>query len=132
MAAFPVSPVRNEQLKFYALGFLDKAPAAKGATLHIVQPWSAEGSGSYWCPVDELHEYMLETQAAEAKIMTGDTTLTVAPETLPSTVGAIQIRLKQKKDGDLFRVQTAIKDDNFSQTFQIIGEKYAADYMLRR
>ena len=71
----PVSPVRNEQLKFYALGFLDKAPAAKGAMLHIVQPWSPQGSGSYWCPVDELHDYMLETQAAEAKILAGDTTL---------------------------------------------------------
>lgn len=66
------------------------------------------------------------TRADGTIAMTGDTTLTVAPETLPSTVGAIQIRLKQKKDGDLFRVQTAIKDDNFSQTFQIIGEKYAA------
>ena len=66
------------------------------------------------------------TRADSTIAMTGDTTLTVAPETLPSTVGAIQIRLKQKKDGDLFRVQTAIKDDNFSQTFQIIGEKYAA------
>lgn len=66
------------------------------------------------------------TRADGTIAMTGDTTLTVAPETLPSTVGAIQIRLKQKKDGELFRVQTAIKDDNFSQTFQVIGEKYAA------
>lgn len=71
----PVSPVLNEQLMFYALGFLDRAPKAKGVTLHIVQPWAKTGSGSYWCPVDELQEYMLKTQEAEAKILAKDTTL---------------------------------------------------------
>ena len=71
----PVCAFDNPQLKFYALAYLPMAPKAKGAYLHIVQPWSKEGSNSWFCSREELLAFATETQVAEAKILDGDTSL---------------------------------------------------------
>ena len=64
-----VSPVNNEQLMYYALCFLHLAPRAKGVTLHIVQPWVADGIESWYVTASELADFMLLAQATEQKIL---------------------------------------------------------------
>ena len=72
----PVSPVRNEQLMFYALNYVHLAPNATGATLHIVQPWSSTGCESWWASADELGNFKQLCQDTEKRILAADHTLT--------------------------------------------------------
>lgn len=71
----PVSPINNEQLMFYALSFSDLAPKAKGAHLHIVQPWVPDGMNEWYVSATELRDFALLAQAAEQKIINGDLSL---------------------------------------------------------
>ena len=69
----PVSVHDNEQMMYYAVTWAHVAPLAKGATLHIVQPW-ANNIESTFVSAAKLEQFMLEAQAAEAKVHAKDTT----------------------------------------------------------
>lgn len=68
-----VDVVENEQLMFGAVTYGALAPKAKGATLHILQPW-ADGCNNWFADTNVLAKFMAEAQAAEAAIQQGDTT----------------------------------------------------------
>lgn len=69
-----VEVVDNEQLLFYAACAAQEfAPQAKGVWLHIVQPW-ADNMEAHYVTVDELAQFVADAQAAEEKILQGDTT----------------------------------------------------------
>lgn len=63
----------NDQGKYYSLAFLPLAPKCTGVTFHIVQPF-ADNIDSTFFTLDELEQFRLDTLAAEAKILAGDTT----------------------------------------------------------
>ncbi len=69
----PVSAFKNAQLMFYAACAGKLAPAAKNVWLHVVQPWA---DNIDYCVVSTatLAKFMAEAQAAEAKLLAGDTT----------------------------------------------------------
>jgi len=69
----PVSPVENKQLMYYAVSYGHLAPRAKGATLHIVQPW-ADNMVGWFADTAHLQLFMMEAQAAEHAIQRGDRT----------------------------------------------------------
>lgn len=72
----PVSPVNNEQAMFYALTFADLAPKAKGAHLHIVQPWADGNMTSWFADTAALASFMQKARQAEAQILAGVPTRT--------------------------------------------------------
>ena len=72
----PVRAQGNSQLMYYALCHAWRAPKAKSVHLHIVQPWSPDGSSHYEVSAKELAEYMELCQETEQKILAKDTTLT--------------------------------------------------------
>jgi hypothetical protein len=69
----PVEVVDNEQLLFAAVTLAHLAPKAKGATMHIVQPW-AGGNHSWFASTDQIRQFMEDAIAAEAAIQQGSTT----------------------------------------------------------
>ena len=72
----PIRAQGNSQLMYYALCHAWRAPKAKSVHLHIVQPWSEDGSSHYEVSAKELAEYMELCQETEQKILAKDTTLT--------------------------------------------------------
>lgn len=68
----PVSALDNEQLQFYAVTYGGLAPKAKGAHLHIVQPW-ADNIEVWFADSARLSQFMADAQAAEAHILAGST-----------------------------------------------------------
>lgn len=71
--SIPVSVDDNGQLKFYALNYVHLAPKAKGAYLHIVQPW-ADNMAETFVTTTELAQFAHQAKTAEAKILAGDKT----------------------------------------------------------
>ena len=73
----PVDPEWNEQLLYYAVCavFDGLAPKAKGVWLHILQPNAVNGLRKWYVTATELNQFKLNAQAAEAKVLAGDTTL---------------------------------------------------------
>jgi hypothetical protein len=69
----PVDPYENEQLLFGAVTYAPLAPKAKGATLHILQPW-ADGNQSWYASANRLAQFMDDALAAEAAIQQGSVT----------------------------------------------------------
>ena len=69
----PVEVIDNEQLLFGAATYAPLAPKAKGAMLHILQPW-AGGNHSWFADTNRIKRFMDDAIAAEAKILAGDTT----------------------------------------------------------
>ena len=69
----PVSAFENEQLMYYAVTYGALAPKAKGAHLHIVQPW-ADNIESWFADSNRLAQFMADAKAAEAHILAGSTT----------------------------------------------------------
>jgi len=69
----PVSPVENKQLMYYAVSYGHLAPKARGATLHIVQPW-ADNMVGWFADTVHLELFMREAMAAEQDIQAGDRT----------------------------------------------------------
>lgn len=72
--AIPVEVVRNKQLMYYGATFAPLAPKAKGATLHIVQPWAKDwdpSNASWFCDTNELGRFVDDVQAAELAIDSG-------------------------------------------------------------
>lgn len=71
--AIPVDPIDNEQLLYYACAYADLAPKAKGATLHIVQPW-ADNCTSWYASTEVLAQFAADLQQADREIQAGDVT----------------------------------------------------------
>lgn len=71
--AIPVDVMGNEQLLYYAACFGHLAPKAKGVTVHIVQP-TAGNMEEWYVSAQELKDFMVRTQEAEAKVLAGDKT----------------------------------------------------------
>jgi hypothetical protein len=69
----PVEVVDNEQLMYGAVTYAPLAPKAKGATLHILQPW-AGGNHSWYADAATLASFMDEAVLTEKKLIAGDTT----------------------------------------------------------
>ena len=69
----PVEVKGNEQLLYYGVSFAPLAPKAKGVTLHVVQPW-ANNIDSWFVDNGALRQFMVEAQAAEYAIESGDLT----------------------------------------------------------
>lgn len=67
-----VDVVDNEQLLYYACAYADLAPKAKGATLHIVQPW-ADNMESWYVSAEALTQFASKLQQADKAIQAGDT-----------------------------------------------------------
>lgn len=64
----PVEVVDNEQLLFYAVTAAQYfAPRAKGATIHVNQPWAGI-QDEWYASADVLAEFMERAQKAEAKV----------------------------------------------------------------
>lgn len=72
----PVSPVRNDQLLYYAATYWKYAPKAKEVHLHIVQPWAAGApAGEEWIVGDvELLKWMYDTIDHDVQILNGSRT----------------------------------------------------------
>lgn len=70
-----VDAVDNVQLLYLAATCAPLAPQAKGVMLHVVQPWSKEGSTQWVVSAQTLHEFKLAAQKAEKKILAGSTQL---------------------------------------------------------
>lgn len=68
----PVEVVGNEQLLYGAVTYAPLAPKAKGATLHILQPW-ADGNQSWFADTTVLAQFMADAQQAEKEILAGST-----------------------------------------------------------
>lgn len=68
-----VEVFENDQLLYYAVAFAPLAPKAKGVHLHIVQPW-ADNMESWFADTNRLSKFMTDSIAAEAAILSGDTT----------------------------------------------------------
>ena len=68
----PVHPEENGQLMFYAVTYGQLAPEAKGAYLHIIQPWAGV-IGEWYADATRLGLFMREAQEAELKIRQGST-----------------------------------------------------------
>lgn len=66
----PVSAVENEQLMYYAITYGGLAPKAKGAYLHIVQPW-ADNMEMWFADAARLGQFMTDALDAEQKILKG-------------------------------------------------------------
>ena len=66
----PVDAFENEQLLYGAVTYAPLAPRAKGATLHILQPW-ANGNVSWFADTVRLKQFMVDAQAAEQAIIAG-------------------------------------------------------------
>ena len=73
--AIQVDAYENEQMMFYARTHAHLAPKAKGAWLHIVQPWAKGGSSSWFCDANRLAKFTVDALAAEQKIANGDLSL---------------------------------------------------------
>lgn len=69
----PVSAVDNSQLKYYAVTYGPLAPKAKGAHLHIVQPWAGVME-EWYASAPVLQAFMDDARKAEAMILNGSTT----------------------------------------------------------
>jgi hypothetical protein len=67
-----VDVVDNEQLLYGAVTYAPLAPKAKGATLHILQPW-AGGNHSWFADTTRLAQFMDEAIYAEKQILAGST-----------------------------------------------------------
>lgn len=67
-----VDPCENEQLLFAAVTLAHLAPKAKGAHMHILQPW-AGGNHSWFADTHRIKQFMDEAIAAEAAIQAGST-----------------------------------------------------------
>lgn len=68
----PVEVVGNEQAMYYALCAAPLAPKAKGVTLHILQP-PVDSYESWFVDTTMLTQFMADVQAAESKILAGNT-----------------------------------------------------------
>jgi hypothetical protein len=68
----PVSAVDNAQLKYYAVTYGGLAPKAKGAHLHIVQPWAGVME-EWYATAPVLQSFMDDAIKAEARILNGST-----------------------------------------------------------
>lgn len=69
----PVSAVENAQLMYYAITYGLLAPRAKGAYLHIVQPWA--GVMECWfADAPRLGQFMQDAQTHELQIRQGSIT----------------------------------------------------------
>lgn len=68
----PVSAIENDQLMYYAVTYGHLAPRAKGATLHIVQPWAGVME-EWYASALRLEAFMLDGQATEQAIQAGST-----------------------------------------------------------
>lgn len=69
----PVEVIGNEQLMFYALCAAHLAPKAKGAHLHIVQPW-ADNMNEWFVDTNQLLAFKAELIEAEQRIINKDLT----------------------------------------------------------
>lgn len=69
----PVEVIDNTQLLYGAVTYGPLAPKAKGATLHILQPW-ADGNSSWFADTNVIRQFMEDAQAAERAIQAGDIT----------------------------------------------------------
>lgn len=69
----PVEVVGNEQLLFYLATYIDLAPKAKTATVHIVQPF-ADNFAEWEVDAPTLQQFINEARIADARITGGDTT----------------------------------------------------------
>jgi hypothetical protein len=69
----PVSAFENFQLMYYALTYAPLAAKAKGAYLHIVQPW-ADNIEVWFADATRLEEFRDEAVAAELAITNEDVT----------------------------------------------------------
>lgn len=69
----PVSVHDNAQLLFYAVCYANLAPKASGAWLHIAQPLIGNYESTFVTAAD-LKSFMVEAQAAEQRIISGDHT----------------------------------------------------------
>lgn len=67
----PVEAVGNPQLLYYAACFAGLAPNAKGAELHIVQPF-ADNITSWYVTAAEIQRFMDEAIVHERAIQAGD------------------------------------------------------------
>lgn len=67
----PVDVVNNSQLMYGAVTYAPLAPKAKGAWLHILQPW-AGGNHSWFADTPTLGRFMGDAMAAESAIAAGD------------------------------------------------------------
>jgi hypothetical protein len=68
----PVAPELHSQLLYYAACYGHLAPKAKGAYLHIVQPWAGI-MREWFAPAAEIQRFMQDAIAAEAAILGGST-----------------------------------------------------------
>lgn len=68
----PVSAVENSQLLYYAITYGPLAPKAKGAHLHIVQPWAGVME-EWYVDAARLAKFMLDAQMTENRIIKGST-----------------------------------------------------------
>lgn len=68
----PVSAVDNSQLKYYAVTYGPLAPKAKGAYLHIVQPWAGVME-EWYADAATLQAFMDDARKTEAKVLNGST-----------------------------------------------------------
>lgn len=69
----PVEVIDNTQLLYGAVTYAGLAPKAKGATLHILQPWGA-GCQSWFADTNVIGQFMADAIAAETAIQKGSTT----------------------------------------------------------
>jgi hypothetical protein len=68
----PVSAVENYQLMYYAVTYGPLAPKAKGAYLHIVQPWAGVME-EWYADAARLKTFMMDAMVAEKQILKGST-----------------------------------------------------------
>ena len=70
----PVDVVDNKQLMYYAVTYAYLAPKAKGAWLHVVQPWADNNIERVFVPFPKLWEFQQEAVAADEAILALDVT----------------------------------------------------------
>lgn len=77
--AIAVDAFDNDQLMFYAASYAYLAPKAKGAYLHIVQPWTKDWDDSVavvYVSAQDIEQFMQRMITASQRVNTGDLTLT--------------------------------------------------------
>lgn len=71
----PVEVIDNYQLLYYAATYGYLAPKAKGAYLHIVQPWAGVME-EWFADASTIARFMADARGAHASINAGDVTFT--------------------------------------------------------
>lgn len=69
----PVEVDDNAQMLYYAVTYGPLAPKAKGATMHLLQPY-ADIYEERFADTNVLAQFMAEARAAQKRILSGDTT----------------------------------------------------------